>query len=46
MTGSSGAARVGGGNFAMEIDDLVQAAQVYAALAIEVCGVASLGDQP
>jgi hypothetical protein len=39
-------ASVGGGNFAMEIDDLVQAAQVYAALAIEVCGVASLGDQP
>jgi acetylornithine deacetylase/succinyl-diaminopimelate desuccinylase-like protein len=40
-------ASVGGGNFAMEIDDLVRAAQVYAALAIEVCGVASVGgDQP
>lgn len=40
-------ASVGGGNFAMEIDDLVRAAHVYAALAIEVCGVASLGaDQP
>jgi acetylornithine deacetylase/succinyl-diaminopimelate desuccinylase-like protein len=33
-------ASVGGGNFAMEIDDLVDAARVYAALAIEVCGVA------
>jgi acetylornithine deacetylase/succinyl-diaminopimelate desuccinylase-like protein len=31
-------ASVGGGNFAMEIDDLVDAARVYAALAIEVCG--------
>jgi acetylornithine deacetylase/succinyl-diaminopimelate desuccinylase-like protein len=38
-------ASVGGGNFAMEIEDLVQAARVYAALAIEVCGVASV-DQP
>ena len=33
-------ASVGGGNFAMEIDDLVNAARVYAALAIEVCGLA------
>lgn len=33
-------ASVGGGNFAMEIDDLVTAARVYAALAIEVCGLA------
>jgi acetylornithine deacetylase/succinyl-diaminopimelate desuccinylase-like protein len=33
-------ASVGGGNFAMEIQDLVQAARVYAAIAIEVCGVA------
>jgi acetylornithine deacetylase/succinyl-diaminopimelate desuccinylase-like protein len=31
-------ASVGGGNFAMEIDALVQAAKVYAAIAIEVCG--------
>lgn len=36
-------ASVGGGNFAMEIEDLVQAARVYAALAIEVCGVESVG---
>lgn len=34
-------ASVGGGNFAMEIDALVKAAQVYAAIAIEVCGTAS-----
>jgi acetylornithine deacetylase/succinyl-diaminopimelate desuccinylase-like protein len=34
-------ASVGGGNFAMEIEDLVQAARVYAAIAIGVCGVAS-----
>jgi acetylornithine deacetylase/succinyl-diaminopimelate desuccinylase-like protein len=33
-------ASVGGGNFAMEIDDLVTAARVYAAIAIEVCGLA------
>ena len=33
-------ASVGGGNFAMETDDLVNAARVYAALAIEVCGLA------
>jgi acetylornithine deacetylase/succinyl-diaminopimelate desuccinylase-like protein len=32
-------ASVGGGNFAMDIADLVRAAQVYAAIAIEVCGV-------
>ncbi len=32
-------ASVGGGNFAMEIDDLLTAAKVYTALAIEVCGV-------
>jgi hypothetical protein len=31
-------ASVGGGNFAMEIDALVQAAKAYAAIAIEVCG--------
>ncbi|MGZ4203147.1 MAG: M20/M25/M40 family metallo-hydrolase [Thermoleophilaceae bacterium] len=31
-------ASVGGGNFSMEIDDLVTAARVYAAIAIEVCG--------
>jgi hypothetical protein len=30
-------ASVGGGNFAMEIEALVQAARVYAAIAIEVC---------
>jgi acetylornithine deacetylase/succinyl-diaminopimelate desuccinylase-like protein len=35
-------ASVGGGNFAMEVDDLVNAARVYAAIAIEVCGVASV----
>ena len=33
-------ASVGGGNFSMEIDDLVTAARVYAAIAIEVCGLA------
>jgi len=33
-------ASVGGGNFAMEIDALTTAARVYAALAIEVCGLA------
>jgi acetylornithine deacetylase/succinyl-diaminopimelate desuccinylase-like protein len=33
-------ASVGGGNFAMEISDLVQAAHVYAAVALEVCGPA------
>lgn len=33
-------ASVGGGNFAMEIQDLVQAARVFAAIPIEVCGVA------
>jgi acetylornithine deacetylase/succinyl-diaminopimelate desuccinylase-like protein len=33
-------ASVGGGNFAMEIDDLVTAARVYAAIAIEICGLA------
>lgn len=33
-------ASVGGGNFSMEIDDLVTAARVYAAIAIEVCGPA------
>jgi len=33
-------ASVGGGNFAMEIDDLTSAARVYAAIAIEVCGLA------
>lgn len=33
-------ASVGGGNFAMDIDALVKAAQVYAAIAIEVCGLA------
>jgi acetylornithine deacetylase/succinyl-diaminopimelate desuccinylase-like protein len=33
-------ASVGGGNFAMEIDDLTTAARVYAAIAIEVCGLA------
>ena len=38
-------ASVGGGNFAMEIEDLVNAARVYTALAIEVCGVAAV-DQP
>ena len=38
-------ASVGGGNFAMEIEDLVKAARVYTALAIEVCGVAAV-DQP
>ena len=31
-------ASVGGGNFAMEISALVNAARVYAAIAIEVCG--------
>jgi acetylornithine deacetylase/succinyl-diaminopimelate desuccinylase-like protein len=31
-------ASVGGGNFAMEIAALVQAAKAYAAIAIEVCG--------
>jgi hypothetical protein len=36
-------ASVGGGNFAMEIDDLVDAARVYAALAIEVCGGSGAG---
>jgi acetylornithine deacetylase/succinyl-diaminopimelate desuccinylase-like protein len=30
-------ASVGGGNFAMEIEDLVKAARVYTALAIQVC---------
>ncbi|HEY4277360.1 MAG TPA: M20/M25/M40 family metallo-hydrolase [Conexibacter sp.] len=34
-------ASVGGGNFAMEISDLVQAARVYAAIALEVAGPAS-----
>jgi acetylornithine deacetylase/succinyl-diaminopimelate desuccinylase-like protein len=34
-------ASVGGGNFAMEIDALTQAARVYAAIALEVCGVAA-----
>jgi acetylornithine deacetylase/succinyl-diaminopimelate desuccinylase-like protein len=34
-------ASVGGGNFAMRIDAMVDAAQVYAAIAMEVCGVAS-----
>jgi acetylornithine deacetylase/succinyl-diaminopimelate desuccinylase-like protein len=38
-------ASVGGGNFAMEIGDLVRAARVYAAIAIEVCGVGSAADQ-
>lgn len=38
-------ASVGGGNFAMEVEDLIQAARVYAAIAIEICGVASFGDQ-
>jgi acetylornithine deacetylase/succinyl-diaminopimelate desuccinylase-like protein len=33
-------ASVGGGNFSMEIDALTTAARVYAALAIEVCGLA------
>jgi acetylornithine deacetylase/succinyl-diaminopimelate desuccinylase-like protein len=33
-------ASVGGGNFAMEIDDLTTASRVYAAIAAEVCGVA------
>lgn len=33
-------ASVGGGNFAMEIEALVNAAKVYAAIAIEVCGLA------
>jgi hypothetical protein len=32
-------ASVGGGNFAMEIKALVDAAKVYAAIAIEMCGV-------
>jgi acetylornithine deacetylase/succinyl-diaminopimelate desuccinylase-like protein len=32
-------ASVGGGNFAMEITALVQAAKVYTAIAIEVCGI-------
>jgi acetylornithine deacetylase/succinyl-diaminopimelate desuccinylase-like protein len=32
-------ASVGGGNFAMEVRALIQAAKVYAAIAIEVCGV-------
>jgi hypothetical protein len=31
-------ASIGGGNFAMEIDALVQAAKAHAAIAIEVCG--------
>jgi acetylornithine deacetylase/succinyl-diaminopimelate desuccinylase-like protein len=34
-------ASVGGGNFAMEIDDLTTAARVYAAIAVEVCGLAA-----
>jgi acetylornithine deacetylase/succinyl-diaminopimelate desuccinylase-like protein len=34
-------ASVGGGNFAMEIDAMKQAARVYSAIALEVCGVAS-----
>jgi acetylornithine deacetylase/succinyl-diaminopimelate desuccinylase-like protein len=33
-------ASVGGGNFTMDINDLVKAAHVYAAIAIEVCGIA------
>ena len=33
-------ASVGGGNFAMDIDALTTAARVYAAIAIEVCGLA------
>jgi acetylornithine deacetylase/succinyl-diaminopimelate desuccinylase-like protein len=33
-------ASTGGGNLAMEIDAMVAAARVYAAIAIEVCGVA------
>jgi acetylornithine deacetylase/succinyl-diaminopimelate desuccinylase-like protein len=33
-------ASVGGGNFSMEIDALTTAARVYAAIAIEVCGLA------
>jgi acetylornithine deacetylase/succinyl-diaminopimelate desuccinylase-like protein len=33
-------ASVGGGNFAMEIDDLTTAARAYAAIAMQVCGVA------
>jgi acetylornithine deacetylase/succinyl-diaminopimelate desuccinylase-like protein len=32
-------ASTGGGNLAMDIDDMVTAARVYAAIAIEVCGV-------
>jgi acetylornithine deacetylase/succinyl-diaminopimelate desuccinylase-like protein len=32
-------ASVGGGNFAMEIDALTKAARVYAAIAVEVCGL-------
>jgi acetylornithine deacetylase/succinyl-diaminopimelate desuccinylase-like protein len=33
-------ASVGGGNFAMEIEDLMKAAEAYATIAMEVCGVA------
>jgi acetylornithine deacetylase/succinyl-diaminopimelate desuccinylase-like protein len=33
-------ASVGGGNFAMEIESLSTAARVYAAIALEICGVA------
>ncbi|MEA2248059.1 MAG: hypothetical protein QOH46_2588 [Solirubrobacteraceae bacterium] len=33
-------ASVGGGNFSMRIDAMVNAAHVYAAIAMEVCGVA------
>jgi acetylornithine deacetylase/succinyl-diaminopimelate desuccinylase-like protein len=33
-------ASVGGGNFAMEVDNMVTAARVYAAIAVEVCGLA------
>jgi acetylornithine deacetylase len=33
-------ASVGGGNFSIEIDALTTAARVYAAIAIEVCGLA------
>lgn len=33
-------ASVGGGNFAMEVRALVDAARVYAAIAVEVCGLA------
>jgi acetylornithine deacetylase/succinyl-diaminopimelate desuccinylase-like protein len=34
-------ASVGGGNFEMEIDALLKAARVYAAIALEVCGLAA-----